>query len=77
MDHLDLSKFKNCSCGINIEDENCKVEIHYTLMGWFWWSMGTTATPKEITFYCISCDKIFERLTKKADVKYYIFYRKH
>lgn len=77
MGHLDLTKFKKCTCGVNIEDENVEIKMDYTLMGWFWWSMGATAIPKEITFRCKCCDKIFETLTDKEIIKYYIFYRKH
>lgn len=74
---LDLTKFKKCNCGATIESENVKVKHDYTLMGWFWWTMGTTAIPKEITFRCKSCDQVFERLTDKEMIKYYIFYRKY
>lgn len=77
MDHLDLTKFKTCKCGNNIESSNVNVSIKYSLMGWFWWTMGTTAIPKQITFKCNQCNEIFEKLTEKSLIKYYIFYRKH
>lgn len=74
---LDLSKFKACKCGAHIESETTDVKISYTWLGWFWWSMGTTAIPKEISFTCTKCDMIFEKITDKELIKYYIFFRKH
>lgn len=77
MNHLNLDQFKKCSCGVTVEDEQTDIKINYTLMGWFWWSMGTTATPKEIIFTCKKCNKVFEHITDKKVIKNYIFYRKN
>ena len=77
MNHLDLNKFKKCTCGVTVQDQCVDIKINYTLIGWFWLSMGTTAIPKEIFFTCNQCNKIFEHLSEKDIIKYYIFYRKH
>lgn len=77
MNHLDLTKFKSCNCGNSVESEETEISISYSVIGWFWWSMGTTAIPKQIIFRCKKCDSIFETLTDKELIKYYIFYRKH
>lgn len=74
---IDLSKFKSCSCGATIESETTEVKYDYTPIGWFWQSMGATAIPKEISFKCNKCDKVFERITEKDIIKYYIYYRKN
>lgn len=75
--YLDLTKFKTCTCGVNIESDLVDITISYTWIGWFFWSMGTTAIPKEIIFRCKKCDLVFDRLSNKEIIKYYIFYRKH
>ncbi len=75
--HLDLSQFKSCSCGLTVEDPDCIVKSEYTSFGWFLWSMGTTAIPKKISFTCPNCNLNFETLTDKKIIKYYTYYRRN
>jgi len=74
---LDKTKFKKCSCSADVEDEKVTVKNHYSLMGWFWWSMGTTAIPKSISFKCNKCDIKFEEITDVGLIKHHMYYRKH
>jgi hypothetical protein len=74
---IDKTKFKKCSCGVDIESEDVTIKNHYTLMGWFWWSMGTTAIPKTITFKCQKCDIQFETINNVELIKHHMYYRKH
>lgn len=77
MNYLDLNKYNTCSCGSNIESEIVDIQIKYTFIGWFWWSMGATAIPKEVSFKCKSCNQTFETLTNRDDIRHYIYYRRH
>lgn len=76
MNFLDLSKFKACSCGTHVDSEECHVKDEYTWIGWFFWSMGTTAIPKRTTFHCTKCDIQFEDITDRELIKYYMLYRR-
>ena len=75
--HLDVNRFKKCSCGEDVQSPLTQDNYYYSLMGWFWWTMGTTAIPKKIEFTCKKCDKKFETITNKDLIKYYIFYKKN
>ena len=77
MDFIDVSKFSKCSCGINIEDTNCKSTDHYSGWGWFLWTMGATAVPSSVDFYCNNCNKVFMHLTDSELIKYYLYYKKN
>jgi hypothetical protein len=74
---LDKTKFKKCSCGADVENEEVTIRNHYTLMGWFWWTMGTTAIPKSISFTCNNCVLKFEEITDVDLIKYHMYFRKH
>jgi hypothetical protein len=73
--HLDISRFGKCSCGLTVDDEGCEYKDHYSTMGWFWFSMGMTATPKKVDFICTKCDKIFFETTDRELIKHYLYYR--
>lgn len=75
---LDKTKFKVCSeCGADVESECVSIKHKYTLLGWFWWTMGTTAIPKSIKFHCNKCDKNFEEIKDVELIKYHMYFRKH
>lgn len=77
MNNLNVDKFKKCQCGHSIEHERVKIKDYYSLLGWFWWTMGTTAIPKKIDFTCQDCKQTFDEITEKEEIKHFIFYRKH
>ncbi len=78
MDFLDLTKFKTCPCGTTVESPtHLHVQYKYSWIGWFFWSMGTTAIPTAVIFNCTKCQNIFEHLKDRELIKYYIFYRKN
>ena len=54
MDYLDQSKFKSCTCETHVESAECETKYKYGIIGWFFWSMGTTAIPKEVYFKCLN-----------------------
>ncbi len=74
--YLDISQFKSCTCGNTVESENVKIDFKYTLIGWFFWSMGTTATPTHVKFTCEDCKIEFESLSDKEQIQYFTKYRK-
>ncbi len=76
---LDLSRFKVSSINTNIEsaDEKLKIDYVYSAIGWFFISFfGTTWIPKSISFTCIETNEVFEHLTDKELIKYYMLYSK-
>lgn len=75
-DRLKLELFRSCDCGRNVEDENVQKRYKYTPLGWLFWSMGTTAVPKEITFACQQCEKVFEILRERGLVMHYELYKR-
>lgn len=75
--YLDTTKFKTCTCGETVESNTTEVKYKFGFIGWFFWSMGTTAIPKKVLFYCRKCSTRFETLTNREQIKYYIFYKKH
>ncbi len=78
MNYLELDKFKACECGTTVESSSdLDIKYKYTWIGWFFWSMGTTAIPTNIIFNCTKCNKTFEHLKDKELIKYYIFYKKN
>lgn len=78
MNELDINKFKSCTCGTSVNDtDRIDLNYKYTWIGWFFWSMGTTAIPTQITFNCRKCNNKFEDLTDSELIKYYIFFKRH
>ena len=77
-DSIDLSKFKACSCGTTVDHlETVDVRYKYTWIGWFFWSMGTTAVPKQINFTCTTCNLQFESKKDRELIKHFTFYKKN
>jgi hypothetical protein len=46
------------------------------VFGWFFWTMGTTATPKEVRFYCKKCKEEYLVLNDIDKIKHFTLYRK-
>lgn len=77
--YLDLNKFKSSSVGTNVDsdEEILKVDYVFTSVGWFFITFfGTTQTPTKITFTCKKTGEVFEELTDKELIKYYMLYTK-
>ncbi len=76
--HLDSERFKKSSAGTNITSPDSDLEIieNYTWIGWFmitWF--GTSQNPIYIGFKCKKTGELFEELTSKEDIKYFMLYR--
>lgn len=77
MSELDINKFKKCTCGRAVNDPEVVATDNYSSWGWFWWTMGTTAIPKSISFYCNKCEKNFDEIIDKKLIKHFIYYKRH
>lgn len=74
---LDLSKFKKSSIGTTVESdlESLKIDYSFTRIGWFFITFfGTTQTPTSIKFTCLKSGEVFECLTDKELIKYFMLY---
>ncbi len=77
MNELDLEKFKKCpSCNIDVENELVRVDYKFSLWGWFMWSMGTTAVPKNVSFTCKTCNIKFDSINETELIKHFTKYRR-
>ena len=75
---LDPSKFDLCpKCGIDVNSTNIIAKSSYSIIGWFFWSMGTTVIPKKILFTCSKCNIIVSEVKNKKLLEYYITYKKY
>jgi hypothetical protein len=78
MNQLDLNKFKTCKCGTNVNDiEKIDIQHKYTWVGWFFWSMGTTATPTDIIIKCKACKCEIDHIQDRQLIKYYNINRRY
>lgn len=77
MSFLDKSKFKQCDCGTQVDEEHFEAKPHFSSIGWFFITiMGTTMNPTEIVFHCKRCKKDFDVLRDKELIKYFEQYKK-
>ena len=76
--YLDPDKYKKSSVGTHIASAESELEIdeRYTWFGWFMLTwFGTTQNPYYIGFKCKKTGELFEELTQKSDIKYFMLYR--
>jgi hypothetical protein len=76
--HINPEKFKKSSIGTHIasSEVELRVEEKYSWFGWFmitWF--GTSQNPFYIGFHCLKTGELFEELTKKKDIQYFMLYR--
>lgn len=76
---LQADRFNKSSVGTTIASDETQVEIieKYSWIGWFmitWF--GTTQNPYYIGFKCKKTGELFEEMTNKKDIEYFMLYRK-
>jgi hypothetical protein len=76
MNNLELSRYKACECGTNVDSEESIANFKFSWLGWFFWTMGTTATPTQISFYCNKCKKIYYIENNIDNIKHFTLYRR-
>jgi hypothetical protein len=76
MNTIDASKYPKCDCGTDVNSSHSSFTESYSGLGWFFWSMGTTATPKTLTFTCNKCSKKYALVDDKKLIKRYMLFRK-
>lgn len=72
---LDLAKFKTSSVGTTVEskDDLLDIKMQYSSISWFFITFfGTTRIPLKITFTCKKTNEVFEVLTDKKLIEYFI-----
>ena len=75
---LNSDLFKPCpSCGATVDSDTIVSKSSYSIVGWFFWSMGTTVIPKKILFTCSKCNIIVDELKNKKVIEHYITYKKY
>ena len=75
---LDLSKFKTSSAGTTVDSpiSQMKAQMSYSSLSWFFITFfGTTRIPEKIVFTCLKTNEVFEEITDKKLIEYYITFR--
>lgn len=76
--YLDPKKLPRCPiCNADVNSSYINSKNSYSTIGWFFWSMGVTAIPKKIQFYCENCNQELETLTDRELIKYFITYKRY
>lgn len=76
MSELELKRYSSCDCGVNVNSDDSDARFKFSWLGWFFWTMGTTATPTEITFFCKKCSREYYVETNVDNIKHFTLYRK-
>lgn len=75
---LDISKFKTSSVGTTVDSpiNEMKVEMSYSGLSWFFITFfGTTRIPEKVVFTCLKTNEVFEEISDKKLIEYYITFR--